>query len=49
MHVPEWLVNPFDIKIDNKGHEPDIQDERIEMYGDLEAKVLFKSKYLANC
>ena len=24
MHVPEWLVAPFDMKIDNKGYESDL-------------------------
>ena len=24
MHVPEWLVTPFDINIDNKVHESDL-------------------------
>ena len=32
MHVPEWLVTPFDMKIDNKGHESDIEDEHFEMH-----------------
>ena len=28
------------MKIDNKGYEPDLEDEIIEMHVDLEAKVL---------
>ena len=26
MHVPKWLVTPFDMKIDNKGYESDLED-----------------------
>ena len=47
MYVPEWLVTPFDMKIDNKDYESDIVDELIDMYVDFEAKTLFKSKNLA--
>ena len=47
MHVPEWLVTPFDMKIDNKGYETDLVDALIEMHVDLKAKTLFKSKNLA--
>ena len=36
MHVPKWLVTPFDTKIDNKGIESDMEDELIEMHVDLE-------------
>ena len=32
MHVPEWLVTPLDITIDNKGYESDLEDELIEMW-----------------
>ena len=32
MHVPEWHVTLFDIKIDNKGNESDLEDELIEMH-----------------
>ena len=28
MHVPEWLVTPFDVNIDNKVYEPDIQEKK---------------------
>ena len=47
MYVPEWLVTPFDMKIDNKSYESDLEDEHMEMHVDLEAKALFKSKNLA--
>ena len=47
MHVPKWLVTPFDMKIDNKGYESDLEGELIEMHVDLEAKALFKSKNFA--
>ena len=47
MHIPEWPVTPFDMKIDHKGHESDLEDELIEMHVDLEAKALFKSKNIA--
>ena len=46
MHVLEWLVSPFDVKIDNKSYESDIEDEIIEIHVDLEAKALFKRKYV---
>ena len=39
MHVSEWSVTPFDIKIDNEGYECDLKDEYIEMHVDLEAKA----------
>lgn len=42
MHVPEWLVTPFDMKIDDECNECDLEDELVEMSVDLEAKVLFK-------
>ena len=44
MHVPDRLITPFDMKIDNKGYESDLEDELIEMYVDFEAKALFKIK-----
>ena len=47
IHVHEWLAIAFDMKIDNKGYESDVEDERIEMHVDLKAKTLFKSKNLA--
>ena len=30
----KWLVVPFDMKIDKKGHESDLEDELIEMHMD---------------
>ena len=44
MHVPEWLDTPFVMKIDNKGHECDLEDEHTEIHVDIEAKTLFKNK-----
>ena len=44
---PEWLETPFDMKIDNKGCETDIEDELMEMHVDLKAKELLKSKNLS--
>ena len=43
MHVLEWLLAPFDKKIDYKG---DFEEELIEMHVDLKAKLLFKGKNL---
>ena len=47
MHVPEWLVTPFDMKICNKGYESDLEHKLTEMHVDLEANTLFKSKSLS--
>ena len=50
MHVAEWLLTPFDMKID-EGNECDLEDKLVEMSVDLEAKVLFKgniSEYWRN-
>ena len=47
MHVPEWFVCPFDMKIDNRDYQSDITVELIEMYVDIEAKALFKCKNLS--
>ena len=47
MHVLELLATPFDMKIDNKGCESDLEDELIEMHVDLEAKAFFKSQNLS--
>ncbi|XP_067120801.1 zinc finger BED domain-containing protein 5-like [Centruroides vittatus] len=44
MPVPEWFANPFDVKIDNEGSEPGLEDELIEICVDLKAKALFKNK-----
>ena len=46
MHVPEWLVTPFEMKTDNKGSESDLEDDLSEMHVDHEAKALVKSKDL---
>ena len=45
--MPVWLVTPFDMKIYNKCYESSLEDGLIEMYVDLEAKTLFKSKNLS--
>ena len=42
MHVPEWLLTPFDMKLDNKGYESGL--ELIEMHVDFEGKKLFNRK-----
>ena len=47
MHVSEWLVASFDMKIDNKGYESDLEDELIEMCVDLKVEALFKSTNLS--
>ena len=40
IHVPERIVTPFDVRIENKGHVSDIEDELIEMLVDLEDRAL---------
>ena len=47
MHTDEWLVTPFDMKIDNKCNVFDQKDEHIEMHDYHEANALFKSKNLS--
>ena len=47
IHVPKWLVAPFDVKIYNKVNKSDLEDELIEMHVDLKAKALLKSKNIA--
>ena len=47
MHVSDWLLTQFDIKIDNKCYESDIQDEFIEMHVGLDAKALLICKYVS--
>ena len=49
MHVSAWIVTPFDVKIDNKGCESDLECELIEMHVDLQAKALFTSNNLSEC
>ena len=44
MHVPEWLATIFDMIIDNKDYESDLEDELIEICVNLKAKALFKCK-----
>ena len=47
MYVPERLVTSFNMKLDNKCYESDIQDVLIVMHVDIEAKALFKRKKLS--
>ena len=44
IHVADWLVIVFDMKIDNKSHEFDLEDQLIEMHVDLKAKAMLNSK-----
>ena len=44
MHVADWFVTPFDMKIYSKGYEHDLEDGLIEKHVDLKANALFKSK-----
>ena len=44
MHVPEWLVTPFDVKIYNKGHVSDFEDKLIQMNVNLGIKAMLKRK-----
>ena len=46
-HVPEWLVTPFDMKVNNKVYESGLEDELIEIHVESETKASFKSKNLA--
>ncbi|XP_023233204.1 SCAN domain-containing protein 3-like [Centruroides sculpturatus] len=39
MHVPEWFANPFDVKLDNEGSEPGLEDELSELYLRAEAEL----------
>ena len=43
MNVPDWIVTPFDLKMENSDIEFYLQEELIDMCADLEAKFLFKS------
>ena len=47
MLVPARFVTAFDMKIDNKDHEFDLENELIEMHVELEANTLSKSENLA--
>ena len=42
MYVPEWLVTPFDMTIDN-GYESALEDELVKIDVNPDAKALFKS------
>ena len=46
MHIPSWLVTPFDMEIENENIESDLEDELVEMRVDLAAKSLFEHKTL---
>ena len=48
MHVLEWLVASYDMKINNIGYETGLEDELIEMHVGLKANVLFKSKNVSD-
>ena len=42
MRLAQWLVIPFDMKIDNKDKESRLEDELIEMHVDIEGIALLK-------
>ncbi|KRZ66133.1 SCAN domain-containing protein 3 [Trichinella papuae] len=44
MTVPDWIIKPFDIEIENANIEFLLQEKHVEMSADLEAKLLFKHK-----
>ncbi|XP_076049445.1 zinc finger BED domain-containing protein 5-like [Oratosquilla oratoria] len=46
MHIPDWIVTPFDVEIENADLESHLEDELVDMCVDLEAKYLFRSKKL---
>ena len=48
MHVPEWLVTPFDMKIDNKDYESDIEDEPLKCKWSSKQERCSKAKTLQN-
>jgi len=48
MHVPDWIVAPFDLEIENADIESYLEDELVDMCVDLEAKSLFRSKSLSD-
>ncbi|KRZ51796.1 Zinc finger BED domain-containing protein 5 [Trichinella nativa] len=48
MTVPDWIITPFDIEIENANVEFSLQEKHVEMISaDLEAKLLFKHKSLS--
>ena len=47
MDVPDFLLTPFDMKIDNKCYESDIEGILNEMHVDLEAKRMIKGEDLS--
>ena len=38
MHVPDWIVAPFDLKIEDADIESYLEHELVDMFVDLEAK-----------
>ena len=48
MHVPDWIVAPFDLEVVNVEIDSYLEDELVEMCVGLEAKSLFKSKTLSD-
>ncbi|KRX66261.1 hypothetical protein T09_15706 [Trichinella sp. T9] len=48
MTVPDWIITPFDIEIENANNEFSLQEKHVEMISaDLEAKLLSKHKSLS--
>ncbi|KRX40686.1 Protein ZBED8 [Trichinella murrelli] len=48
MTVPDWIITPFVIEIENANNEFSLQEKHVEMISaDLEAKLLFKHKSLS--
>ena len=47
-YFSNWLVTSFNIKIDNKGYESDLEDELIEMHVDLEVKTSPNIEFCSN-
>ena len=48
MHVPDWIVVPFDLEIENADIDSYLEDKFVDMCVDLEAKSLFRSKSLSD-
>lgn len=52
MHVPDWILTPFDLETEITDTELHFHDQSIDLLEDLNAKLLFKNKnhsyYLSN-
>ena len=48
MHIPNWIVIPFDLKIENTDIESHLEDELVHICVDLEAILLFRIKSLSD-